>query len=332
MTVEAAEPAAVEGNEEFSSAFAEFSSARDGGDNDDKPELEEIEEVAAPIGEEEPDPEVETEKEPKPENDPEKEPDVVPDSQEDIKAKYEALVETNANLDQTIRSNHGRVGGLQKKINDLEAELAKPTAATGSAAEALADDDVSWEDFQKDYPDIAKAMDARFSQETTRTNETLNTQIQTAVKPFEAAAKRTNRDIVLEALTTPIDKGGYGHEDFEEVVKSPTFTTWLDAQPQSTKGLAVSEDVNDAAALVQSYKATRAALGADPTTVVKDDDNAAPGDVEKIEARRVKQLEKGTTDIPSSPAEIAKSGKGGGDEFSAAFKFFAKKKEKESRR
>lgn len=312
--------------EEFSSAFAEFSAAKDGDLPEETKPVDHGADLDLKEDDEQDKDEKEVDKVKEVEGDGD-EADKKPD-EDDLQTKYESLKESKVKLEQVVNSNHGRVSGLQKKINDLEAELANPTKATKSgAAEALADGNVSWDDFKKDYPDIAKAMDARFYEVEENTNTKIDTQIQTAVKPLEAAASRTNQEIVIEALTTPTEDGGYGHTDFVEVVKSPSFNSWLAVQPQSTQDLTSSENVEDAAALVDSFKKSRAAFGADPSNEEKKDP-APEGDVAAIEAKRAKQLKSGTTDIPSKPAEVAKE-KGGANEFSAAFKLFSKKKEKE---
>ena len=140
-----------------------------------------------------------------------------------------------ADLQHRLRSNDGRVGALQRQINDLTRQLQEQARL----AEPKAADD--WAAFEKDYPDEAKAF-----------------------KALQAGsdAKIQALQQQLENLATPNDGQFYDlldavRPDWREIVNAPDFSIWLSAQDEPTQAKINSSKISDATALLRAFDAHR---------------------------------------------------------------------------
>lgn len=219
-------------DDEFESAFYEFSSGDEDRSAYDEPN--------------EPEP---TENEPEPEPTP---------REQELQAQLDRLRHADA-------SNRGRLGAYQRKLNELEQQLEKSKTATSGQdqgnddqrqdmAESMGMED--WDSFAEDFPDMARAFEARLKADRQKQAQ-LEQQIaemRSAVEPIQQQAQETHLREQEDALTAR-------HPDWREVVAAPAFAEWLNQQPESLRQLTNSNDAAEAAALLDLYRSTGA--GAD---------------------------------------------------------------------
>jgi len=185
--------------------------------------------------------------------------------EEDLAKRLAAIEAENQKLKHSEASQRGRLGAYQRQINQLQAQLQQTQAPAGQsnvsddqkrqeAAEAAGSED--WESLKQDFPEVAKALEARLSAEAQRLEadrqrqaqlEQRLEQLQTAVEPIQEQAQS-------QYLKTQVSALEARHPDWQEVVAAPAFTEWLNQQPESLRRLTESNDAAEAAALMDLYK------------------------------------------------------------------------------
>ena len=148
----------------------------------------------------------------------------------------EAQRQAYADLQHRLRSDNGRVGALQRQINELQRQLQAQSAPVPEQKTAA-----DWASFEKDYPDEAKAFKALQA---------------------ESDAKIDALQQQLEKLATPNDGQFYElldavRPDWRETVNAPEFSIWLSAQDEPTQGKLNSSRVGDAMSLLRAFDAHR---------------------------------------------------------------------------
>lgn len=214
-------------------------------------------------------------------------------SGEDLTPREKELQAQLARLQQSEASQRGRVGALQRQINDFkrkqgqaESQPQQPSTTPGkpseedaqkqAMADAVGSDD--WESLKQDFPDIARALEARLDadrQERTRLQQEV-AELRSTVQPIQQQAHEQYLGSQQRALEAR-------HADWQEVVNAPAFQQWLQQQPPSIQALTESDDAAEAAALLDLYKGTNQATGSD----------AAQADAQR--AKRQQRLEGAVT-------------------------------------
>ncbi len=165
----------------------------------------------------------------------------------------------------------GRVTAFQRKY-----EEAAGKRATQAAAPVNAEADAVWAKFTEDYPDIAKAMTAKFDK-ASGADPTV-----AELAEYVQAQKREN------FLTEAFDAVESVHPGWRTKAVSQEFKDWVQTSPTNVK-LAASDDVADAVALFDLYEGYT--LKHAPKTPVVDITKAA--EAAKLAARRGAQIEGG---------------------------------------
>lgn len=192
------------------------------------------------------------------------------------------LQEQLERLRQSESSQRGRVGAYQRQINELKRQLdqdSRPTQQGGpggqqprepsrteeaqqeadqkqAMADAVGSED--WESLKQDFPDIARALEARLDadrQERTQLQQEV-AELRSTVQPIQQQAHEQYLDSQMRALEAR-------HSDWQEVVNAPAFQQWLQQQPPSIQTLMESDDAAEAAALLDFYKNVSPATGSD---------------------------------------------------------------------
>ena len=269
--------------DDFDSAFEEFAEVETSAEL--LPE-EVVEEVVEEVLEEAP---------PEPEQD-----DIWAGADDTLKSEYDKLRDNNDKLSHQAKSNAGRIGALQRKLNEFQA-TSPAGGATPSAtevAEAMKTPE-AWASFNEEYPDIHDAIESRLEVERSQNQETMNR----ALQPLRAAEEErhvNNQYAALEAA----------HTDWKDVVKSGAFVDWLQQQPNAIQQLSNSNDAFEASKLIDYYKMS-----------LPREEAATTSTVTSIQQKRAKQLED-STGVKSKPGPGA-TGVIPPDDFDAAFEMFA---------
>ena len=277
--------------DDFDSAFDEFSTEDETTSAELAPEdtefvaeTEEVEEVEAATEEPEQAPEA----------------DIWAEADEGLKSEYDKLRDNNDKLSHQAKSNAGRIGALQRKLNEFQATSPaggnQPSAT--EVAEAMKTPE-AWASFNEEYPDIHDAIESRLEMERSQNQETMNR----ALQPLRAAEEErhvSNQYAALEAA----------HTDWKDVVNSESFVDWLQEQPNAIQELSNSNDAFEACKLLDYYKLSQ------PLEEI-----ATTSTVTSIQQKRAKQLED-STGVKSKPGPGA-TGVIPPDDFDTAFEMFA---------
>jgi len=223
--------------DDFETAFAEYASSEP---TEAPADLTEPEEAEAP--------------EPEPE-------------QADVSDRLAALEAENEKLKHSEASQRGRLGAYQRQINQLQSQLTQNTPRKPvqgedqqrqQAAEAAGVKD--WEALKEDFPEVAKALDARLEVEGQRleADRQRQAQLEQQIAQLQSAVQPIQQQAQDQYLSTQVDALSARHPDWREVVSAPAFAEWLNQQPDSLKRLTESNDAAEAAALMDLYKSQNA--------------------------------------------------------------------------
>lgn len=195
---------------------------------------------------------------------PEDKPDTEAEPEPDVSERLSALEQENQKLKHSEASQRGRLGAYQRQINDLQSKLQQhqqPKNADGEeksdeqrrdeAAQEMGSDD--WKAFKEDFPDMARAFEARLDQDRQRQAqlEQQIEQLQSAVQPIQQQAHEQQLQSEFARLESR-------HSDWRDVINAPDFKTWLDNQNPAIQQLVESENADDASALLDFYKRSQA--------------------------------------------------------------------------
>jgi hypothetical protein len=275
--------------DDFDSAFDEFSTEEETTSAELAPEdtevVAETEEVEAAIEE--------------PEQAPE-EADIWAEADDGLKSEYDKLKENNDKLSHQAKSNAGRIGALQRKLNEFQATSpaggVQPSAT--EVAEAMKTPE-AWASFNEEYPDIHDAIESRLEMERSQNQEAMDRALQ-PLREAEEERHVTGQYAALEAA----------HTDWKNVVNSESFVDWLQQQPTAIQQLSNSNDAFEASKLLDYYKMSQPReLAATTSTVTS------------LQQKRAKQLQD-STGVKSKPGPGA-TGVIPPDDFDTAFEMFA---------
>jgi len=230
-------------------------------------------------------------------------------------------------LQQSEASQRGRVGALQRQINEFKRQQQAPQSSGQPSAsqstqqpagqsqqerdqkQAIAEEAGSedWEAFKQDFPDIANALDARFA-ELSRLEERVNQRISSVEQSVQPMQEQAHQQYLADQMRALEAR----HSDWQEVVNAPAFQEWLQQQPQWVQDQMESDNADDASALLDFYKATSQQAGSD--------DRAAAQQAER--EKRNQRLANAQTPTRRGPAQRQAVP----DEFEAAFNHYAKKR------
>ncbi len=306
-------------DKEFLESFGEMSGA------EPEPKGEELQDGKTVVAEEE----AEAGKTEKPAETPAETP---PSHEDDLYAgldpkvleQIETLRKENENLVHRARSDSGRLSALQQKVNQLERDRQEGGAA-GPTSQQLSDamaSDEAWKDFAQEYPEMAGVINARLEGITGEVNKRL--------ARLDAAAP------LLDRMEEREKKAGYDKLDskytgWRDRVRSPEYLEWIQYQDPAIQAYASSDNVDDAASLIQAFDRYLTATGK------MDKFNAAPGgektadpNADELARRRRQQLESGD-DVTSHRSGIGGNADAPG-EYDAAFNAFADKAKREAAR
>lgn len=241
-----------------------------------------------------------------------------PQDNDDVIERLKALEAENERLKHSEASQRGRLGAYQRQINALQSKLHADQNTSGNdaksddakrqeAADAAGVKD--WEALKEDFPEVAKALDARLESEKKQieADRQRQAQLEQQIAELQSAVQPIQQQAQDQYLKTQVDALSARHPDWREVVSAPAFAEWLDQQPESLKRLAQSNDAAEAAALMDLYKSHNGTSGAA-------DSNSADKRQERLASAQ------------SVPRRGSTPKQGVPDEFEAAFAHYATKR------
>ena len=171
-------------------------------------------------------------------------------STEDLLTQALARVEK---LEGRTRNVEGHIGGLTRNQNEFKTGLQaaqsaasklKDAPSTEQIKQALADPE-DWATMKADFPEIAKAVDARLSQvrEPGMDIKAIEEMVSQRLEGKTAEIQQQIVDASLEAV----------FPSWKTEVQSDQFRSWIDSQPADVKALAASSQVGDAARLLKLF-------------------------------------------------------------------------------
>lgn len=242
------------------------------------------------------------------------EPAASDDEQEkDIAAELEATKAEIERLKQSDRSQRGRVSALTKKLVEQKAAASKPPKAGQDIAkdsDTDAGDGDDWEDFQREFPEMAAIVDKRLSKVSDRVEKVATTQDE-FVNERILAYKLEQMDVLKDA-----------HSDAEEIKVSPDFFKWRQSAPDEIKAKIKSHNAEDAADVLTAFKNETGWKGA----VAKP---AGKSEVELINERRNKALKASAGISSKKVGHSSRQDTESSDDFDSAFKDGSRQKEKQ---
>ena len=198
-------------------------------------------------------------------------------------------------------SDLGRQNALQRKITELEAQVAEARKAPNENPEGSGVTDAEWESMKEDFPEIASGFDARLRSVTAQYEQQIQ-QLQAAINPIQEQARSSQRNMQLEQLAQQ-------HPDWQDIAGSQEFRSWVNEQPRPVQQLIESEDAAEAAYLISTYKQSTGQV------------TQAPND--ELKQRRDRQLRQGQT--ISNRGGRSKTNLPPADDYEAAFNYFAER-------
>lgn len=287
--------------DEFSNAFAEAAEARAPAD-----ERDELPDAPDDTPEHEAEAETEAQSSSGPAD-----ADVWTSVPETARRAYQEALEERERLRHSVHSNAGRVSALQRKINELESQLAGGYVPATSQAAPSADMPTAqqvreamqtpeqWASFSEEYPEVAKAVDARIQVQFNQ----IQSQIHRDLNPLREDAQRR-----AQAEAEQFKRSQYGaleqaHPQWRQTINTPEFQSWFQTQPASIQSLVESDYADDAIALLNFYSSAKGAP-------------ATSGRIHDIQAQRQRRLEQSVETRGRQGAERPLAE----DDFSSAFR------------
>lgn len=186
------------------------------------------------------------------------------------RAAFEQVSRRFEDAEHRARADAGRVSALHRKTQDLERRLQtqQPTQAQVSAAMKAPE---SWKKFSEDFPDIAKAVDDRFTTLEKGVSET----VEQATQPLYKARAEDSQRAQQEQLRSETHRVDEAHPGWRNDVNSPEFKAWLSRQAPIIQAGFASDNADDAILVLDRFKS---AAGHNPAA-----------DIQQRRAQRVAQ-------------------------------------------
>jgi seryl-tRNA synthetase len=184
-------------------------------------------------------------------------------------AAIEAAEKRAAKLENDNRSMAGRMSAYQRKYE--EAAGKRPVEVV---KQETAEQSAEWTQFKEDYPDIAKAIEARYTSSLPASSDE-------AMKSVVEYVEHEKRSRFLHDAWDAVEAV---HAGWRDTGKTTEFQEWKSSSTTYEK-LASSDDIADAIALFDLYDAHRSRAG------TKTPDAAQTAAADKLAARRDAQVE-----------------------------------------
>ena len=171
---------------------------------------------------------------------PEEQKDLWAEAPEKLRMEYEDLKKQYAKVEQSDRSQRGRLSALQRQINEINSKAAPPQ-------EAAEPDDNGWDTMLEEYPEIAKPLSKKLKQ-----MESYSKKLEAEISTFGNDRRRAIADEQTSLLAAEAP-------DWMQHTQDPGFMSWLDEQPRHIQEAAARNgqeivDYREAADVVNRFR------------------------------------------------------------------------------
>lgn len=166
----------------------------------------------------------------------------------DLEAEVERLRSEAETWKHKFYSDAGRVGALQRKINELEAAL--QSASLSQPQEDAADGyetPPELAEFKEDYPEIFEGVERYVRAELERRTKQIEAELNQRFAPVNQMYEQQQTAAELAALSE-------AHPDWQEVAADEKFLEWLSVQPVPVQQMANSDYASEVSYVLDSYK------------------------------------------------------------------------------
>jgi len=253
------------------------------------------------------------------------------------RAAFDAAQAQIKKLEQSDRSQRGRLAAAQRQINGLmkqdkpaAAPDANKAAASDNAGEAVEKSDSKgvvgsddWKAFAKEYPEVAKPMETLVS--------SLTAQIESQNRQLDVIGIDRAQNLADEQEKLLAEE----HDDWEKVIDAPELMPWLREQPRHIQEAAIRNgeeivDAAEAADVLSRFKAFRSAQ--ENTDTGNSNTETALADTGKdngtqLSDKRQRQLESASTTRRGGPSAATGIPEDGDEK--AIWKAFDKQEERQ---
>jgi chromosome segregation ATPase len=189
---------------------------------------------------------------------------------------YDTLMARYNALDHSYKSVNGRIAAYQKQYEESRKELealkqSQQEAQQQAAAKPPPPDPAStpeqqlpqeWSQMEREFPEIAKAIEARYGKEPvsreqvatlveSKAKEITETRL-TPIEQAEEQRREAAEQVYLEQQYAALQAA---HPDWQKVARSAEFKQWVAGQPEGLREMINSVDAGEASALLDLYKA-----------------------------------------------------------------------------
>ncbi|MDA5608812.1 hypothetical protein, partial [Pasteurella multocida] len=174
-------------------------------------------------------------------------PEWLANASDEVKENFRNLEADKKRYQQNARSQIGRVGALNKKYQQKQAEnerlLAEIEQLKQQSKPQFAGE---LDQLREDYPEVAAVFDKLLAHQ--------NQRLEDISRPLNSIAEANMRDLAQQELDNGIHYVTQLIPDAEQILSDPQFTNWLNQQTPGIQSMFSSSDPNDAVYLLKEYK------------------------------------------------------------------------------
>lgn len=244
--------------------------------------------------------------------DPDEEPDEEPDdpfvnATPKQQAAWNDAQTQLAKLEQSDRSQRGRLGAMQRQVNDLMAKLSaagderapasnKTATTKQSSPEGSYLESDEYKEFEDEYPEVAGPFGKIIGS------------LEKRLAKYDEKFSADEQAEVIAALDEQTDLLTESHPDWQQVLAADegVFVDWVKTQPRHVQEAAYRNateivDAEEAADVFSRFKAFRSESGAGDSSKTDTPANGAGNGKPRLTGRRQRQLESATGARGSGP-------------------------------
>jgi len=237
-----------------------------------------------------------------PEEEPEVAPETTPEPEEAAPAASPFDTMGEEDLRHRLKSDNGRIGALQRKINSLEQQAKEQPAQMPAIEDTGSQENAEWGTLKEDFPELAQGVESYVQQKLGAVEN-----VSSRVARFEQREQDSQREADFAALSEQ-------YPGWKETSQSDDFGAWVSTQPESVRSLVNSPKLDDALWMLNRF--------------TQDTTPAKGSRADEIKARRNKNLAaaQATPSHRQTPVAIDNT------DFDNAFDQFARQHDKVRRR
>lgn len=209
------------------------------------------------------------------------------------------------------QSDAGRIAALQRKVQEMGTAPQQQRQPSAKDMANAMQNDTAWKEFKETYPEIATVIDKRLNAGFQQVNQIVN---QRVGRIEEGDRERQLRD---QFMLLQED-----HEDYVDVLRGRPFHEWLAQQPQMVQQMAHSAQAQDVSWVLTQHKRD---IGATKPAGQQVEPGSRAAAIKSERERKLQQAQAPQNVRTNRPRPVAR------DDFDGAFAAFAAQQEKRQR-